>query len=144
MSKRGLDFLTTLHGYDAKFVSEEMSVETGSENLTQQHLGPEADVNTIVRRFGVTRARPSGPAGGVYGDFSGIDDYDSALAAVERAQGGFLALPADIRERFGNDAGVYLEYVDGLTDEELERAFPARPPAPGTAPAPAPAPVGAP
>lgn len=94
-------------------------VDTGRETFTQQQFAEEVDINTIVRRFGLSRVMPSGPSGGVYGDFTGIHDYESAVAAVERARDGFLALPPDVREQFGNDPGQYLEYVDTLGDDEL-------------------------
>lgn len=110
--------------------------DTGRDTLTQQQFAEDADINTIVRRFGVTRSMPSGPEGGVYGDFTGISDYQSALDAVQRAQDGFMALDADVRLRYGNDPGRYLEYVSGLSDEELEAASR---PAPVSAPDPAPA-----
>lgn len=116
---RGLDFATSLRKYSARAVSDSVALHTGSESSVQQQFAKEVDINTIVRRFGITREMPSGLGGGVYGDFTGITDFDSAVAAVERAQAGFLALDPEVRDRFGNDPGAYLEYVDGLTDEEL-------------------------
>lgn len=95
------------------------AVDTGRETYTQEQYANEVDINTIVRRFGLTREMPSGVAGGAYGDFTGIYDYESALAAVERARSGFLALDPEVRERFDNDPGRYIEYVDGLDDDEL-------------------------
>lgn len=97
-----------------------VGVDTGRETLTQQHMGQEVDINTIVRRFGLTKAMPSGPAGGVYGDFTGISDYDSAVAAISRAEEGFLSLDAELRYRFDNDPGKYLAFVGGLSESELE------------------------
>lgn len=116
---KGLDFPTRLRAYNARAVSDSVAVDTGRETLVQQQFANEVDVNTIVRRFGVTRQMPSGPSGGVYGDFTGITDFESASAAVERAREGFMSLDAGVRERFGNDPGAYLDYVSGLTDEEL-------------------------
>lgn len=115
----GLIFIAPLRGYDEKAVSVGTQVHTGDRSFVQQHLREEVDVNTIVRRFGVTRSMPSGPTGGVYGDFTGILDYESAVEAVERAQAGFLALDPEVRERFQNDPGVYLRHVDALADDQL-------------------------
>lgn len=112
-----------LRGYDAKAVSEATSIDTGSESSVQQQFGQEVDINTIVRRFGISRTQPSGAAGGVYGDFTGIHDYESAQAAVDRARDGFMALPPEVREKFRNDPGAYLEHVDQMTDEELEAEY---------------------
>lgn len=115
----GLDFPAKLRGYSARAVSDSLAVDTGSESPVQQQFKDEVDVNTIVRRFGITREMPSGRSGGVYGDFSGITDFESATAAVQRARDGFMALSPEVRERFGNDPGEYLEYVSSLTDAEL-------------------------
>lgn len=109
-----------LRAYDAHAVSLESAVHTGSESVVQQHLVDEVDINTIVRRFGITASRPSGDVGGVYGDFTGITDFESAVEAVERAQAGFMALPAEVRERFGNDAGRLLERAQQATAEVLD------------------------
>lgn len=123
MSRKGLgifvDDVVSLRGYDALQVSRDTAVDTGRETAVQQSFADEVDINTIMRRFGVTREMPSGREGGVYGDFSGITDFQTAVEAVQRAREGFLALPPHVREEFGNDPGVYLEHVDSLTDEEL-------------------------
>lgn len=95
------------------------AVDTGRETYTQQQFANEVDINTIVRRFGLTREMPSGRIGGVFGDFTGIFDYESAVAAVERAGAGFMALPPDIREKFGNDPGRLIEFVELASDEEV-------------------------
>lgn len=126
-----------LRGYAAKEVSLATAVDTGDESFVQQQFADEVDINTIIRRFGVTHEMPSGISGGVYGDFTGIVDYDSAVAAVERARDGFLALDPEVRERFGNDPGVYLEHVESLSDEELGPEVGIR--APVVEPVPAPA-----
>lgn len=122
MSRRGLGGLVghiTLRGYDAAEVSRDTATVGGGPSQVQQHFAEEVDINTIMRRFGVTRQLPSGQEGGFYGDFTGISDYQSALEAVQRAQDGFMALPAEVREKFRNDPGMYLDHVDSLTDEEL-------------------------
>lgn len=113
--------------FDAKEHSNKSAVDTGSVSLVQQHLGEEADINTIVRRFGVTGQFPVASAEGVYGDFTGITDYESAVAAVESARRGFLALPAEVRDKFGNDPGKLLEFADGMDADELDVKLGLRP-----------------
>jgi len=115
--RRGIVLLSQ---YDPALHSAAVVVETGSVSPVQQHFGDEVDINTIVRRFGMTGQMPSGVPGGVYGDFTGIEDYESARDAVDRAQAGFMALPADVREKFGNDPGMLIAYAQGVPFEQLE------------------------
>lgn len=109
-----------LRGYDARAVTRESGIDTGDVTIVQQHFAAEVDINTIVRRFGLTRELPAGPAGGFFGDFTGVTDYESAVEAVERAREGFFALPAAERERFGNDPGRLVEYMSLRSEAELE------------------------
>jgi len=122
------------NGYDHAAFSDANRMDTGQDSLVQQHFAEEVDINTIVKRFGMTHEMPSGALGGVYGDFTGISDYDSALAKIERAREGFMVLPPDVRERFGNDPGNLVRAVSELPEGEvmelLREAAPAAPAAP--------------
>lgn len=110
----------SLRGYDHKVVSEETSFHTGEESVVQQHLGVEADVNTIVRRFGATGEVPvSRAAAAVYGDFTGLGDLDTASAVVERADAAFMSLPPDVRERFKNDPREVVRLAQSVSVEEF-------------------------
>lgn len=122
------------NGYDHRAFADTLRMDTGQDSLVQQHFRDEVDINTIVRRFGMTREMPSGIAGGVYGDFTGITDYESARATIERAREGFMILPPDVRERFGNDPSNLVRAVHELPEGEvmelLQAAAPAAPEAP--------------
>lgn len=113
---------------DVKAWSDAHSVSTGEDSLVQQQFADEVDVNTIVRRFGVTGAMPFGLAGGVYGDFSGVTDYESAREMVDRADRAFMALPPDVRERVGHDPGAMVKLAQEMSEDEF-RAYlePAKP-----------------
>jgi len=106
-------------------------VETGliipedEPQLVQQHLREEVDINTIVRRFGLTQAAPPVVAG-VYGDFTGVYDYESARELLDRIDGQFMQLPPEVRERFGNDPAQLLllaeDEIDGVIPEPSPEA----------------------
>jgi len=97
-------------------------VDCGPEEdaITQQQFRNECDINTIVRRFGLSGAEPVMDAGGVYGDFTGIEDLSSAVEAVRRAQLGFEALRPEIREYFRNDPVVMAEFASRVDEAEFE------------------------
>lgn len=81
-------------------------------SLAVQSQKDEADINTIVRNFGVTGTVNVPIVLPSYGDFEGIDDYRSALEAVKAAQESFAALPSSLRERFHNDPGAFVEFCE--------------------------------
>jgi len=123
--------------YDPRAESDAVAVDTGSETLVQQSFKEEVDVNTIARRFGVTSSMALGPGKPMYGDFTGITDFDSAVALVDGARKRFGKLPAELREEFGNDPANLVRFASSSTPEEFEEFF-APEPAPGGEAPPAP------
>lgn len=103
-------FLRTPYNYDTMEASDASALVCDDPSLAQQHMKEESDINTIVRRFGLTGELPSGVRMPQYGDFTGVTDYHSALNAVIAAQDSFAQLPADIRTRFGNDAAAFVDF----------------------------------
>ena len=45
-----------------------------------------------------------------YGDFTNINDYHSAMNATAKAREAFHELPAEIRSKFDNDPGKYVDF----------------------------------
>lgn len=116
---------------------------TAESDVTVQSFKQEADVNTIVRRFGVTLELNVGAAGpGEFGDFTGAGDFHEAMNRVNDALTKFAALPAAMRTRFGNDPGKFFDYIHSSDNLEeavhlgiLDRsALPAVPVAPANTP----------
>lgn len=108
-------FLRTPYNYDTMQVSNETGLECLDPSLAQQHAKDESDINTIVRRFGLTGELPNGVRAPQYGDFTEATDYHTALNAVIAANNSFMQLPAEVRARFNNDAGAF---VDFCSDEK--------------------------
>lgn len=113
------------------------------ESKTSQQFKDECDINTIVRRFNLTGQMPSDVRAPQYGDFEDVVDYQTALNAVIAAQGSFNALPADVRSRFSNDPGLFVDFCsDPENLPELRKLGLAVPeaavPSPPSSPDPAP------
>jgi len=102
------------YAYDTDAASNESGLHCEDASLTQQHFADECDINNILERFNVTGLLPQNPLSPRYGDFSGIDDYHSALNAVMAAEDEFDTLPAQIRARFDNEPA---KLIDFLSDE---------------------------
>lgn len=111
------------HAYDG--LEEEASVAasldfTDSVDRTVQSGKDDADINVIVRRFGLTGQMKAANVEPFYGDFSGVDDYQSAMNMLVRAQRAFDELPASVRNRFANDPANLIRFVND--DANLEEA----------------------
>ena len=100
--------------YDVDAVSDATGVDcTGSEDFTQQQFKDECDINTIVRRFGLTGELPESLDMPRSGDFvSDISDFQSAMELITHAQQEFMTVPAEIRARFHNDPGELISFLD--------------------------------
>ena len=96
---------------------EVVSAETGlscppEESVVQQQFSEEVDINTIVRRFGLTGMVPVVESQPIVGGFAEVVDYQSALNAVIRAEEAFMSVPGTIRARFDHDPGKFLAFID--------------------------------
>ena len=106
-------FLRSAYNYDTDKVSLETGLECDpDDNRTQQQFAEEADINTIVARFGLTGELPDVVRVPQSGDFTGVSDFQSAMQAVRAAEEGFMELPAALRARFQNDPQRLLEFME--------------------------------
>nr|QJB19482.1 MAG: internal scaffolding protein [Microvirus sp.] len=115
--------LRSAYDYDVDVASDEAGlVCPEDEGKTQQQFAEEVDINTIVRRFGLTGELPGDFEMPQSGDFSGITDFHTAMNAVREAEEMFMLVPADIRARFNHDAGKFIAFFDdpGNRDEALK------------------------
>lgn len=103
-------FLRTPYNYDTMEASDASGLSCPEPTLAQQHAAEECDINTIVRRFGLTGELPQNVRAPQYGDFTAATDYHTAMNAVISAQASFNQLPAEVRSRFNNDAGLFVDF----------------------------------
>lgn len=115
-------FLRSAYNYDREAASDEtgvdcsrvVDVETGefveTPSMTKQSFAEECDINTIVKRFGLTGQLPQNVRMPTFGDFAYVPDFHSAMNAIREANESFMEMPADVRARFGNDAGAFVAF----------------------------------
>lgn len=113
-------FVRSAHNYDMSSVSEETGLECRDPSLTVQSERDEADINVLVKRFGITGVMPQNVRVPRYEDFEGVFDFQSAMNAARSAQESFNMMPADIRSRFGNDPQAFYEYCTAQEDGKLK------------------------
>ena len=106
------------YAYDGDVVSRETGLVAQDDGVTQQQFAEECDINTIVRRFGLTGELPSGIAMPVSGDFTNVTDFHTAMNLIRQSQEAFLELPAHVRERFQNDPGRVMAFLENPENRE--------------------------
>jgi len=81
-------------------------------SLTEQAHKESCDIRNIMAR--ATPQRTNGTIGnpGMYGDFSDVGDYQSALNRVISAQEEFESLDPKIRGRFKNNPALLMEFLE--------------------------------
>lgn len=132
-------FFRSGFNYDRNAASDESGLDTGSEGGAKQSFKDECDINTIVKRFGLTGELPSNVRTPVNGDFLNVPDFQTAMGIIRSAQEAFAEMPSAVRSRFHNDPAEFMDFVsDASNRAEAEKLGLVLPPA---APEPAPEPV---
>lgn len=115
-------FLRSPYNYDADEASVQSGLVCEDESLTLQSQAIDADINVIVKRYGVTGQLPQGWSIPTYQDFEGIFDYRTAMDAIRDAEHSFMSVPASIRARFDNDPQQFVAFCsDSGNVEELRK-----------------------
>ncbi|WNK13571.1 MAG: internal scaffolding protein [Microvirus sp.] len=111
-------FIRSPYNYDMDRATLETALHCKDDSLAIQSAAEEADINTIVRRFGLTGELPGDIKMPQSGDFAGIGDFQSAMNVVRAAQEEFLRVPADIRARFMHDPQVFSDFFNDPANQD--------------------------
>lgn len=112
ITSQPIPFLRTPYNYDRDAASNETAIDCSIvPSVTQQQFAEEADINTIVRRFGLTGELPKDVAVPQSGDFLDVTDFHTAMNVVRSSEEAFAAMPADVRKRFANDPAEFMAFV---------------------------------
>lgn len=110
------------------------------DSLAIQGPSEDADINVLVRRFGIAGGpMPVAPVDpSAYGDLTDIPDLGTALLIMRDARERFDALPALLRRRFGNDPAELWDFVNDPQNgaEAVSLGLLQAPPEPPAPPAP--------
>lgn len=105
-----------------------VQLDAGGESMTRQEFKDECDINTIVRRFGVTGQLPVDTRIPLNADFTAAMDFRESMQAMVEARESFDSLPSSIRARFHNDPAEFVDYCSERDDrgtlvhsDELEK-----------------------
>lgn len=80
-------------------------------SMTKQSLVENANINKIIKRFGyghvVTNMQK---LEGIYGDITSQSLKDASDMMIKASEA-FQEVPSDIRKKFGNDPGAFIDYA---------------------------------
>lgn len=92
-------------------------------SMTKQSFVAECDINNIVRAFtetGQVAHVNEKAAMGAFVDLPDTVDFQQAIEIARAGETAFMALPAQMRARFGNDPAQFLDFVaDPANQDEL-------------------------
>jgi phage internal scaffolding protein len=101
--------------YSAK---ERLHPPQGGPSLTKQSFAQESNINFIIAKYRQTGLLEHvAEHKGQYGEHQNID-YHEALNAIRKAEAMFDSIPADIRKRFDNDPGKFVDHVMDPKNQE--------------------------
>jgi len=86
---------------------------------TKQDGAEEADINNIMAKFQKTGELPSTNSHTpIFGDFSTLPDFQEAQNIIAQATEQFAAMPAKLRDRFGNSPSNFLEWAENPANQD--------------------------
>lgn len=106
-------FVRSANNYDGDAVSLLSGLECKDPSRTIQSSKAEADINTIVKNFGLTGKVMAHERPPLTEDFDRAIDFRELLDLQNAATKSFMSQPAEVRKRFGNDP---VEFVDFCSD----------------------------
>lgn len=99
------------NGYDVDAASQAAGLFCEDDSLAVQSQKDEADINVLVRRFGVTGVFPVREMPeALIGHF---DEFDmmTAYNLMIDARASFMSLPPEVRDRFNNDPVKFVQFA---------------------------------
>lgn len=119
-------------------------------SMTQQHFTDDANINELVRRFGITNEQiPAVQWTDQYTDLRGIPDLRAVLDQARDAKDRFMELPPKLRARFDNSMTKMWAFINDPDNAEeavrlglLKKIEPPAPPPAATPPTPPAPPTG--
>lgn len=86
--------------------------------LTKREMAADADINNIMKKYESTGVLPIANKKPIFGDFASIGTYQESLELVNYAQQQFDSMPAQLRARFQNDPGKFIEFAQNPANQE--------------------------
>lgn len=125
-----MKFRSAYEKIETKSLRRPIKTKNNRPTLTKQSLAKDLDVNNIIKKYRDTGVlQQMNEFEGIYGDFN-EHDLRSAIEMVEGANEMFMEVPSEIRARFDNDAGKFIDYATKPSNIDQMREWGLAKPAP--------------
>ena len=91
---------------------EDKGIKDWGQSKTQQHFANEVNIMEIMKRAKKGIMPIPSDKQGFYGDISTMEDYFNCQQTVLQANEQFMELDPEIRDRFENDPGLLLQFLE--------------------------------
>lgn len=105
-------FLRSFDNYDVNEASDQAGLCCADETKAQQHFKDQCDINRIVKDYVKTGLVPGTTRMPFEEDFVGVTDYHTSMNLVLQANQAFMEFSPQLRERFNNDPGAMLDFIN--------------------------------
>ena len=124
-------------GYNPE-VKKRIQIKKFSPSMTKQNLVDDADINKLIRKHGYNQVVTNmQKLEVIYGEMNSTSLKEALQMQID-AKEAFMEVPSEIRNRFGNDAGAFIDYATNPDNLQEMRELGLAPPPP---PKPEPTPV---
>lgn len=114
-------FIRSEYNYDMADASNQSGLACKDPSKTDQSGAEATDINYIVKRFSLTGEIPQLQRPPLNADFESVPDFQTAMNLIVEANRSFAALPADIRSRFDNDPGNFVNFCSNEANRDEMR-----------------------
>lgn len=128
-------FVRSAFNYDIAAASKQSATHPAGDSLTLQSEAAATDINLIIQNWTRTGIMPTSSRQPRFGDFTEVNDFQSALHAVQDAQETFNQLPPSIRSKFHNNPQYLYDFITNPQNKKQAQDLGLLPPDAPTAPA---------
>ena len=97
--------------------------DVNSMSMTQQHYKDDADINLMIKKYGIDRVVEGDPLnpGSVtpkFDDFTNFPDYHTMNNQIIAVNEAFMQLDAEVRAEFNNDPAELLAFIQDTNNRK--------------------------
>jgi phosphotransferase system IIB component len=118
--------------YNPSLVEPRRPISTVNDEptMTKQALADNANINKLIKKHGITHVvQNMSNLEVLYGEITSYDLQEAMQMNID-AQEAFMEVPSEVRKKFGNDAGAFIDFATNPENISQMREWGMAPPPP--------------